>query len=337
MTEYESTTIKEVDRKSWNHVLENSRLSTVFHTLEWIEVVTKTFNLEETLIIGREDGEPVCIFPFFKGKSYIFNIYGSPIPETGAMYGGPLWLENREMQESIMKEFHLDRGLFTSYFLKLPPHYPTEIFKRLSYEIEPVPNFILDLNRPSEDIWNSISKKARNSVRKAKKSGIEIVEGAYRDIQEYHQMHLETCKRNSLNPLDLAFLRELVRGLSSRGMLKILLAKLNDKTLSGSIFLFHKKSILYFMGDSYSEYLKLNPNDLIQWHIIETGANTGYETYDLGGAGPPGITSFKKKWGGTETPFYRVFKGTPVTRIFRDLYASARRHPWVSRLFRRNL
>ena len=335
--EFKNYSIENVDQEAWNLVLDESDYSTVFHSLEWIEALLKVSKLQENLLIGWKNGKPQCILPFFTVKTLIFKINGSPLPETGAMYGGPLFIKGMDTANKAIDVFEGEKNLLSSSFLKLPPYYPVDIFRDRSYEIEKVPTFLLELKGGKDVLWGEISKKARNSVRKAQKSGVAIIEGDVESLDTYYDMHLDTCEKNSLNPLDKSLLHSIIQNLHDKGLLKILLAQKDGATLAGSIFLFHKKSILYWMGDSYSDSLKYCPNDLIQWSIIAFGIKKGYTTYDLGGAGVPGITSFKRKWGGKEVYFYRAFRGSLMTKEIKRLYQVGRKNPIVSRLFRRNL
>lgn len=335
--EYTNHSIGNVDVVTWNQVLKECPYSTVFHTLEWIKALVKGAHLNEFLLIGWEDSKPICIFPYFTSKNLIFRVHGSPLPETGAMYGGPLFTGSADLDEAL-KIFEGKGGIFESSFLKLPPGYPIAIFEKRHYEVEEVPTYILDLDIELDELWkNVISKKARNSVRKAQKSDVKIKINGSQSLDRYYEMHLETCSRNSLNPFDKNLLDSIVQMLEKEGMLKIFIAEKGGEPISGSIFLFHKKNILYWMGDSLSDYMKYSPNDLIQWSIMEFGIENGYTTYDLGGGGIPGITSFKKKWNGKEVSFYRAFKGSYITRGIKKAYKIGRQNPIISKLFRSGL
>jgi hypothetical protein len=58
--------------------------------------------------------------------------------------------------------------------------------------------------------------------------------------------------------------------------------------------------IEYAANSSLVEDLKLNPNDLLQWRVVEWACANGYKRYSLGGA-----HLFSRKMGGTIVPVYR--------------------------------
>lgn len=329
-------TLDDVDRKAWEAVLKRSEHATVFHALEWLAAVRKSFRTRETLLVQKRGGKPISVFPYFHSRKFSLDLYGSPLPETGAMYGGPVSVTGRP-GSAMLEEFEKGRGARSTYFMKLVPGYPVQALRRSGYRIEQVPNIVLDLGRPVEGLWAGLNKKRRNVVRKAEKSGVAVVEGGLADVKEYHRMHAGTCKRYSLNPLSRAFLETVFEELSPKGRIKFLFAEHESARIAGAMFLLHQDRILYWMGDSLPEHLHLSPNDLMQWHIIKWGAENGYKWYDLGGADIPRIARFKSGWGGQETPFYRAYKGSAAANLARKLYTRARRYPLVSRLYRKGL
>jgi hypothetical protein len=326
--------LEDVDKGAWNSVLQGSGDATIFHSLEWIRILKKSFNLNETLLICQEEGKPLAIFPYYHSKKALFDLYGSPIPETGTMYGGPISIDRVHSSGKLIENFEGAHGPTKAYFMKLAPEYNLLPLRERGYSIEEVKNFILDLNRPVDKLWMNLNKKSRNQVRKAKKFGVKVLEGTPSDLHSYYDMNLETCKRNSLNPLPLKFYENLFNELYNKKMMKLSLAYHGKMPVAGAIFLLFKKNIIYWSGDSYSRFWHLNPNDLIQWDIIEWGGKNGYWIYDLGGAGIPTIAKFKAGWGGKEVPFYRAYKGSLLVNLTMNIYAKLRKYPVVSRIFR---
>ncbi len=333
MKRLETYSLRDVDRNSWNKVLERSKEATIFHTLEWIDLQKKSFGFDEKLSIYVEEGEPIGIFPYYHRKIAFFNLYGSPQPETGSFYGGPLSIDSTEACESLIKNIGEDRRN-AAYFMKLSPHYDVDLLRKLGYEIEEVKNFLLDLSQPEDALWTNLNKKSRNQVRKAKKMGVELRVGTPLDLDQYYDMILETCERNSLNPLPLSFYKNVFNELYEKKMMRLSLAYYEGQPIAGAIFLLFKDKIIYWQGDSFSRFWHLNPNDLLQWDIIKWGKKNGYKTYDLGGAGVPSIAKFKAGWGGKEIPFYRAYKGSFAANLSRNIYARLRKYPIVSKFFR---
>jgi lipid II:glycine glycyltransferase (peptidoglycan interpeptide bridge formation enzyme) len=97
--------------------------------------------------------------------------------------------------------------------------------------------------------------------------------------------------------------------LQSRGMIKILLARVNGYHAASSVELVFKDVIYGWYGGIDRTYSMYIPNELLSWHIFKWGAENGYRVYDFGGAGKPGekygVRDFKAKFGGRLTSFGR--------------------------------
>ncbi|RLC74509.1 MAG: hypothetical protein DRI61_16480 [Chloroflexi bacterium] len=314
-------TFENINRKKWNEVLEKAKNATVFHTLEWLEIQKKIFGMEEMLLFSKD-----CIFPIFIKRKGPFTIYGSPVPETGSLYGGPLCCSVEGYLKTL--NFFKRLGLFSSLFIKTPNNFDISIFEKECI-VEPVGNYILDLKKSEEELWRNLNKKTRNAIRKAKKSGIkvEFCDSSYLD--EYYEMVKEVSQRGSIVPLPKEFMKEVLD--SQIG--KLLLAFYKDKPVAGGIFLTFKNTVTYWDGASYSKYRSYQPSNLLQWELI-IWAKENYSYYDLGGAGIPRITRFKKGWGGKYVEYYRVYKEGIIAKFARMIYQKLRVYPAISKFFR---
>jgi lipid II:glycine glycyltransferase (peptidoglycan interpeptide bridge formation enzyme) len=317
----EIATLKNLNKRRWNRIVAKSENATVFHSLKWLTIQKKIFSLEEMLLYSE-----TCIFPIFIKRKGPFKIYGSPVPETGAFYGGPICL-NREGYIDALNHFK-NLSAFSALFIKTPNNFNISIFKD-GYKIEPVGNFIVDLKKTEDELWMNLNKKTRNAVRKAEKSGVkvEFCDSSYLD--EYYKMVEEVARRSSIVPLPKEFMKEVIES----GLGKLILAFYRDQPAAGGIFLTFKDTVTYWDGASHYKFRIYQPSNLLQWELIKW-AREKYSYYDLGGAGIPRITRFKKGWGGKYVEYYRVYKEGPLARAARIAYRKLRYYPWVSRIFR---
>lgn len=317
----EIDTLESVDRKKWDAVINRAEEATIFHSLEWIELQHRVLGLEEKLFVS--DG---CIFPIFIKKKGPFTIYGSPVPETGAFYGGPVCTSKAGYARTLESVGQI--GPLTSLFIKTPNNFDTSIFGR-EYSVEPVGNFILDLKKPEEELWMNLNKKTRNCVRKAEKSGVTIEFCESDKVDEYYQIVEEVSQRTSTVPLPLEF----TEGVLNSGLGELVLAFYQDRPVAGGIFLTFNDTVTYWDGASYFRYREYHPSNLLQWELIKW-ARKRYRHYDFGGAGIPRITKFKKGWGGEYVEYYRVYREGIAAKAARIGYQKLRTRPWISKFFR---
>ena len=165
-------------------------------------------------------------------------------------------------------------------------------------------NYLVDLDRPSEAVLQSIGQRTRKKIRHALRQGKVIVEECSRQeqVEICYQLLQKTYAAARVPLADWSLFEAAFDILYPQGMVKFLLARIDDDYAAGSVELIYKKTIYGWYGGmdrAYSDYI---PNELLLWHIFQWGAENGYKVYDFGGAGKPdeeyGVRDFKAKFGG---------------------------------------
>ncbi len=101
--------------------------------------------------------------------------------------------------------------------------------------------------------------------------------------------------------------------LRPRGLMRLLVAERNRRLIAGSLYLTFGSTVFYAFNGCRRSELHLRPNDLIQWHAIETFQREGFREYDLGevSTGNDGLADFKAKWGADERQLFRFYYPPP--------------------------
>ena len=171
----------------------------------------------------------------------------------------------------------------------------------------PKATILLDLRKTQEDLFNSLDKDARWGVNKAKKLGLHISEAqTIEEWREFYDIYTKTCAKDKISPMPFNELNALKELFADKGFGQLFIVKSKDKLIAGSlIFVFRDKS-LHIINASLQEFLAMQPNNLLYWHMIEFSKSKKVSYFDLGGyalnarAGTPvqGINAFKARWGG---------------------------------------
>ena len=157
---------------------------------------------------------------------------------------------------------------------------------------------MLDLSKGPDELFRQFAPTRRTDIRNAIKHGIEVViAGARDDFRAYYQIYADWCQRKKIAPFSFEVMEEALR-LQNR---RLFLARYEGKTIAGTIIrLYPRTMIEYAANSSLDEYLKLRPNDLLQWRVVEWACGEGYKRYSLGGA-----HLFSRRMGGDIVPVYR--------------------------------
>jgi len=174
--------------------------------------------------------------------------------------------------------------------------------QRLSYWID---NFS---SRDSGALWAGFRKTLRQEIQKSEGAEISICEASDgEEVRDFYKLYLSTIKRHRNIPLPMSVFRFFASGVE--GSAKIFLAKKDGRVIGGSIFLFYKPFIHYFINASDYGLREFNVGHRILWHVLRTysGKRDGYDYFDLGGTRTgSSIEVFKRGWGSVAHPIYET-------------------------------
>ena len=157
---------------------------------------------------------------------------------------------------------------------------------------------MLDLTKGADELFKQFAETRRTNIRKSIKRGLEVVIAGTRDeLRAYYDIYTDWCRRKEIAPSSFEVLEEAFRSQNRR----LFLARYEDKIVAATIIrLYPGAMIEYAANSSLDQYIKLKPNDLLQWRIVEWACAEGYKSYSLGGA-----HLFLRRMGGSIVPVYR--------------------------------
>lgn len=230
-------------------------------------------------------------------------------------YFGPSIFETSHKEEIFKEISKLGKKFNAPIRGSLRPldHSVAELFSNNWTEIKKG-TFLIDLTQSPETLWNNIDRQSgRKAVNRALKRGIKVTEIKNLDeLKIHHNLLLQGREIANMTGPSFNFIKlrwELLRNVGSKGFIAWL-----DEQPIASTLLTSFNGYINEQGFARSKMDKeqlLNGTDMIKWHIIKWGANSGCKTFDLSGVEADlsdkknqGIFKFKKKWGGTYQNWY---------------------------------
>jgi serine/alanine adding enzyme len=171
------------------------------------------------------------------------------------------------------------------------------------YEFVDHLNFVLNLERPLDDLWKGLHRNRRTNIKKGEANGVHVEEiTSAAKIDEYYQLIAETYDEVGLPEPPKELFVNAFSQLGPLGHAKFFGAFHDDKCIGiRADLLFNGRIYDWYAGSSKAN-LSHYPNDCIVWHIIKWGKENGYKVFDFGGAGNPnkpyGPREFKRRFGG---------------------------------------
>ena len=156
------------------------------------------------------------------------------------------------------------------------------------------------------DVWKRLhASSTQRSIKKARKSGLEIVVGAgASDWARMAELEEETAHRHGLPAPPRHFFVECCEALRGQGLCALYLARTADGQIAAGIVVWQgPREWIYAFGASRPRHLELRPNHLLIWEALRRATAAGV-TFDLGRAAPEqaGLVEFKTRWGGEPVP-----------------------------------
>lgn len=157
---------------------------------------------------------------------------------------------------------------------------------------------MLDLTKGPDELFKRFAQTRRTDIRNAIKRGLDVVIADTRDeFKAYYQIYADWCRRKKIAPFSFEVVEEALE-LPNR---RLFVARYERKIIAATVIrLYPGAMIEYAANSSLVECLRLSPNDLLQWRIVEWACREGYKRYSLGGA-----HLFARRMGGSIVPVYR--------------------------------
>jgi len=307
------------DIMQWSEFVHNHEHGSIFQTPEMAEVYKRTKNYEPiTLaVLDTKNDEILAVLQAVVIKE-ISGFLGT-FSARSIIQGGPLFIDGEKGIKAlkILMEYYdkiaQKKALYTQIRNMWDMSNILSFFNSIGYEYEEHLNFLIDLNRPKEEIWRDIHKSRRKGINRAFNRGVVIEE--VRDkkfIPIFYGIVKQTYKNAKLPLADISLMESAFELLVPKNMATFYLAKYGDVYVGARAVLNYKGLIYDWYAGALSDYLSLYVNEALVWHILKEGANNSFHTFNFGGAGKPnepyGVREFKRRFGGKMVNFGRYMR-----------------------------
>ena len=282
-----------------------------FHDYDtyWLSGYVKAFQIHgdgEPLLFFYEDGNTrginvvmkrdVANDPHFKGKIENGRYFDFSTPYG---YGG--WIIEGEKTEGLFRSYEswIEKNRIISEFVRFHPMVKNHVKCTDFYEVIQLGEVVhMDLDSP-ESIWNNITSKNRNVIRKAIKNNVKIYNGRFPEIYEkFRVIYNGTMDKDDAEEyyyFKEPFYNSVLNDLPQNA--QIFWAEKDGQVIAASIMLAANGKMNYHLSGSLREFSSLAPGNLILYTTALWGCANGYKTFYLGGgvgSGEDSLFKFKR-------------------------------------------
>lgn len=214
-----------------------------------------------------------------------------------------------------------------SEFVRFHPVLENQSFAWDGYEVICLGATIaMDLSAP-EAVWENLTSKNRNMIRKAKKNGLRVYSGRYPEIYKtFREIYNATMDKDHaekyyyFSPL---FYNSILHDLPRSA--QVFYAQTEDGIVAAaSIILAANGRMSYHLSGSRRELQHLAPTNLLLYEAALWGCANGYKTLHLGGgvgSGEDSLYQFKKAFYRGEPLRFHIGRKTFLSEVYEKLTA----------------
>lgn len=310
-------TLEQADQ--WDAIVLSFREYDVY----WLSGYVKAFRLHgdgEPLLFHYESPETRGINVVMKQDVAKDKHFAGKLPEdryfdfaTPYGYGG--WIIEGTSTDGLFEEYRkwLEKNGIISEFVRFHPMVGNHSACSGFYEVIQLGEVVhMDLSSPGV-IWENITSKNRNMIRKAVKNGIRIFNGRYPEIfKTFRVIYNGTMDKDNADPyyyFDEAFYELILNDLPQNA--QVFYAEKDGQVIAASIMLATNGRMNYHLSGSLRDFSSLAPTNLLLYEASLWGAANGCKTLYLGGgvgSGEDSLFKFKRAFYKGELNHFHIGK-----------------------------
>lgn len=294
----------------WNYFVKNN-YGNYCHQYEWRRVLQNAYRLE-TFYLSITQGSdwvgilPLAVIPAMGGRKSVSVPYCN--------YGGLLVAQGAD--ESQVRNAALT-------FLGHKGIHQLEVrgfCHAVSAYSSGEVTMMLNMPNASELLWKMIGSKARNQIRKAERSSLEVQWGR-EQVTDLYEIYAENMGRLGTPVHARAFVDEILAAFGDQA--DVLTVRMQGQAIAAMLVLKHGDTWIDPIASSRNEFNHMNPNMLLYWEALRQAAIAGAKHFDFGRSKKDsGTYRFKRQWGAMEIPldYHTYVKGVRVESASTDTY-----------------
>jgi FemAB-related protein (PEP-CTERM system-associated) len=258
----------------------------------WLAVLEEGLQHHPYCLEAVREEQTCGLLPLAHVRSFLFGRFLVSLPYLN--YGGVL-ADDEETAELLLDRAEELADRLQVRFLELR-HEQSVAHRSLNHLSSTRVHMRLPLPRTAGKLWDQLSAKVRNQVRKGQKSGLAVAWGGEELVPEFYAVFSQNMRDLGTPVYGRGLFRSVLRQFPGEAELCVVRAK--GQAVSAALLL-HGWGVSEV--PSASSLRAFNPtcaNMLMYWHLLERATDRGQEVFDFGRCSPDGNTyRFKKQWG----------------------------------------
>jgi GNAT acetyltransferase-like protein len=283
--------------------------SNLFHSLPWLEFITREHAGWLQVLEIRRDGRFHGYWPLVSVRKMGFTLMGSPLrgwltSHMGPLLEGPLEMEVMDLLMRYCRQKRI------AYLELAGSRLEPGMMAAAGFAVKERETWVLDIESNEQDQWDRLEHNCRKNIRKAQRSDLKVlpVDGPDHFPRLYELVVRTFRKKGMAVPYGYRRLALLQETIGAGGQMIYLGAFHQGEFIGGHIW-GHDRHTAYALVVGHDEtYDPLRVTNLLLWEGIRRFVQLGLKKYDMYGGSRTltGVTRFKASFGSSyvATPYY---------------------------------
>jgi len=286
------------DGATWDAFVLSQEESSNYHQYGWRKVIEESFGHKTYYLVARNNVHDICgLLPLVHMKSKLFGSFLVSLPFFN--YGGLLCNETSAERSLLIKAESM-LGELRAKHSELR-HLQTFVEGLATKEHKVT--MMLNLEMDEDAQWKTLDTKVRNQVRKALKSGLNVVTGHQELLDGFYGVFSRNMRDLGTPVYSRNFFLNILETFPETT--RIISVMLGERTVASGIMSWFRDRLEVPWASSLRDYREMCPNNLLYWEAIRFAISNGSGKFDFGRSTPgEGTYRFKKQWGAIACPLY---------------------------------
>jgi hypothetical protein len=316
------------DKSVWDSFIDASQSGTLFHKWDFLKIIEKYSGCKLFRYGFYKGNKLTCVFPVLYKTKMTLTMAFSPPPGTGIPYLGPVMGHVYDSAKQHKKEVYLNSIVeeigaeFKKYSINyvairtVPGFLDSRAFIWKDYDVDLNYTYIIDLQRPLEEIWNGFDHTCKKIIKTQEKESLIIKEE--KDASSIDDI---TKKRDELMIRRLdevglpfhfpapSYLKEIIEAYPEN--MKLYCAYDKNNELKGiDVVYMYKSNFMQFVGG-----IKGHLNECLTYEFIKMAKAAGYKTFENWDANTRRLSTYKSKYNFSLHIGFNIKKKDNISKI----------------------
>jgi len=274
----------------WNHYAASSPAASIYHRIEWKELIRKTFGHSGYYFSARNNnGDIVGILPTIRLKSRLFGDFMTSMPYFN--YGGAIadhpQIELHLMQAAAAHAENL--GVSHIEYRDSIAHdgYPSRTEKV---------NMILPLPDNEDSLWQMFTPKLRAQIKRPQRENSQAMHNRADSLSDFYAVFTRNMRDLGTPVYPISFFKNILDEFPDACHIQVI--RLNNRPVAAAFLIGHGETLEIPWASTLRDVNHLSMNMLLYWEVLKYAIKQGYKQFDFGRSSKDsGTYRFKQQWG----------------------------------------